>query len=263
MVDLGYLPREVGEEPFQQLRLHGWVLRNGAKMSKSRGNVVNPDEYVQQYGADVVRGYVLFMGSYTEGGDWRDSGILGIERFYRRLWEWISSYINLTSAPVLEQVDDDRAYRAVHQAIKKLSAAIPALSFNTAIATLMELLNVLRTYRLSGNGFTEIARTYVLLFAPIAPFLAEELWEQLGGSFSVHQQAWPAFDPHLAADETIVVPIQVNGKLRSRLEVSVNASEEAIRQAALASEDVLRHTADKRITNIIYVPGRLLNIVVR
>ena len=260
MIDLGHLPREVGEEPFKQLRLHGWITRDGAKMSKSRGNVVNPDVYVRQYGADVTRGHVLFMGAYTEGGDWRDAAITGIARFYRRVWEWVTAGTSLALAPA---EDTAKARRILHKAIQKVGADLPTLGFNTAIATLMETLNALRECRLSPQVHNELARTYALLLAPIAPFLAEELWERLGGAFSVHQQPWPQFDPALVAEETMTIPVQVNGKLRDRIEVLASASEDEITRKAQAAPNVQRHIEGRQIVKTIYAAGKLLNIVVR
>jgi leucyl-tRNA synthetase len=262
MLDLGHIPREVGEEPFRQLRLHGWILRDGAKMSKSRGNVVNPDEYVQQYGADVMRAHMLFAGSYTESGDFRDSAISGIVRFYRRVWEWVTEGVGANPAPA-QGDDENKARRAAHKAIKRVSEDIPALGFNTAIAALMGTLNTLRECRLSPSGHNQIARCYVLILAPIAPFLAEELWERLGGRFSVHQQAWPAYDPALVIDETITIPIQINGKLRARIEVPSDASEDEVKQHALASPDVQKYIEHRPIVRTIYAAGRLVNIVTR
>jgi leucyl-tRNA synthetase len=258
MFDLGHIPPEVGEEPFQQLRLHGWILRNGAKMSKSRGNVVNPDEYVRQYGADVMRTHMLFIGTYTEGGDFRDSAITGIVRFYKRVREWVTDPIATEGIPI----DEVRARRAVHKTIRKVGEDLPGLGFNTAIAALMETLNVLRECKLSPSAHNELARAYVLLLAPIAPFLSEELWERLGGPFSIHQQHWPTFDPRLLLDEMIVVPIQINGKLRSRIEVAANAREDEVTEKALLSPGVQKYIRDKRVTKTIYLPGKLLNIVV-
>ncbi len=273
LVDLGHLPPEAGPEPFRQLRLHGWITRDGAKMSKSRGNVVNPDEYVRQYGADVMRGHVLFMGAYTEGGDWRDAAITGIARFYKRVWEWVTiDLTGLAKHPRSEaEVGGDlsggpheaRARRALHKAIKKVGEDIPALGFNTAIAALMEALNVLRECRLSTQAHNEIARAYMLLLAPIAPLLAEELWERLGGPFSVHQQKWPQFDPALVAEETMVIPVQVNGKLRDRIEVPAGAGEDEITRRALAAPGVQKHLEDKQVVRTIYAAGRLLNIVTK
>ena len=261
MFDLGYIPREVGEEPFKQLRLHGWILRDGAKMSKSRGNVVNPDEYVQQYGADVMRAQMLFAGSYTEGGDFRDAAIGGIVRFHRRVWEWVTEPSAASGQPAA--VDEDKARRAVHKAIKRVGDDIPALGFNTAIAALMETLNTLRECQLSPQVHHEIARLYVLILAPIAPFLAEELWERLGGLFSVHQQAWPQYDPALVIDEMIAIPIQINGKLRARIEVPSGTGEDEVTRQALASADVQKYIEGKSIVKTIYAASRLLNVVVK
>lgn len=273
MFDLGYIPHEVGEEPFKQLRLHGWILRDGAKMSKSRGNVVNPDEYVRQYGADVMRAQMLFAGSYTEGGDFRDAAIGGIVRFYRRVWEWVTQYGEPASPDAQPAQhhgmlhssisDDVKARRAVHKAIMRVGDDIPALGFNTAIAALMGTLNTLRECRLSLQVHHEVARLYVLILAPIAPFLAEELWERLGGPFSVHQQAWPKYDPALVIDEMITIPIQINGKLRARIEVPSGASEDEVKQHALASPEVQKYIEGKSITKTIYAASRLLNVVVK
>jgi leucyl-tRNA synthetase len=258
LYDLGHLPPEAGEEPFRQLRLHGWILRNGAKMSKSRGNVVNPDAYVQQYGADVMRAHMLFIGPYTEGGDFRDAAITGIVRFYKRVWGWVTQGAVEDSAPA----DEARARRALHKAIKKVGEDLPALSFNTAIAVLMETLNVLRECRLPASVHNEAARVFVLILAPVAPFLSEELWERLGGPFSVHQQRWPAFEPALLAEAMMVVPVQINGKLRGRIEVPAEAGEAEITTEALASPGVQKHVGDRRVTKTLYLPGRLLNIIV-
>ncbi len=274
MFDLGHIPPEAGEEPFKQLRLHGWITRDGAKMSKSRGNVVNPDEYVRQYGADVMRTHVLFMGTYTEGGDWRDAAISGVMRFYRRVWEWITQGAEAAPTPPdttsrawepdqHRNEDENKARRAIHKAIKRVSDDIPALGFNTAIAALMEALNTLRECRLSPTVHNELARPYVLLLAPFAPFLAEELWERLGGPFSAHQETWPRYDPALVIDEMITIPIQINGKLRARIEVPANASEDEIKQRALASPDVQKYVEGKSIAKTIYAAGRLLNLVVK
>jgi leucyl-tRNA synthetase len=308
MVDLGHIPHEVGEEPFKQLRLHGWILRDGAKMSKTKGNVVNPDEYVQLYGADVMRGQMLFGGSYTESSDFRDSAISGIVRFHRKVTEWVTSVSaqdgasapSVTAgaarpnaldgasapsntagatrpnaldgasapsntagadAPARADSDEDKARRAIHKAIKKLSEDLPALSFNTAIATLMETMNALRDYKLSPQVHNELARLYVLILAPLAPFLAEELWSRLGGTFSVHQQSWPQYDPKLIVEAMITIVVQINGKVRDRIEVPVDTSEEEIKAKALATEGASRFMEGKPVKKIVVVPGKLVSIV--
>ncbi|HET7377312.1 MAG TPA: class I tRNA ligase family protein, partial [Anaerolineae bacterium] len=260
MVDLGHLPAEVGEEPFKQLRLHGWILRDGAKMSKTKGNVVNPDAYVKEYGADVMRGQMLFGGSYTESSDFRDSAISGIVRFYRKVWDWVT--LPPAASALASASDEDKARRAVHKAIKKLSEDLPALGFNTAIAMLMETVNALRDYKVSPQVHHEVARLLTLILAPLAPFLAEELWERLGGSFSVHQQAWPPYDPRLIAENIITIVVQINGKVRDRIEVAATASEEEINAKALATEGAQRFMAGKPAKKIVYVAGKLVSIVV-
>jgi leucyl-tRNA synthetase len=215
---------------------------------------------VRQYGADVMRLQMLFAGSYTEGGDFRDAAISGILRFCRRVWDWVTGSTPWSGA---DAADEDRARRTIHKTIKRVSDDLPVLGFNTSIAALMGALNSLRDCRLSAPVHQEVARFYVLILAPLAPFLAEELWEQLGGSFSVHQQSWPQYDPALIVDETLTLPVQINGKLRARIEVLADASEAEIVRAALASPDVQKHLNGKQIVNQIYATGRLLNIVVK
>ncbi len=259
--DLGQLPPEVGEEPFKQLRLHGWILRDGAKMSKSRGNVVNPDEYVRQYGADVMRMQMLFAGSYTEGGDFRDAAISGIVRFYRRVWEWVTAGADPSRAPL--PADEDTARRIIHRTIRRVTDDLPGLGFNTSIAALMGALNTLRECQMSAPVHQEVARLYILILAPIAPFLAEELWEHLGGPFSVHQQAWPSYDLAWVVDELMTLPIQINGKVRARIEVPTEASEAEVVRQALAAPEVQPYLKSKQIVSKIYVTGRLLSLVVK
>jgi leucyl-tRNA synthetase len=258
MFDLGHIPHEVGEEPFAQLRLHGWILRDGAKMSKTKGNVVNPDEYVNQYGADVTRGHVLFMGSYTEGGDWRDEAITGVQRFLHRVWDWVHD----GASDVSDAEDERQARKVLHKAVKKVGEDIEALGFNTAIATLMETLNVMRGSKLSVATHRSIARDYLLLLAPIAPLLAEELWQRIGEPYSIHQQAWPHYDADIAADQTITLVVQINGKVRDRLEVRADISEEEAKAKALASEGAQRYIDGRTPRQVIYVRGRLVNIVI-
>jgi leucyl-tRNA synthetase len=202
---------------------------------------------------------MLFAGSYIEGGDFRDAAISGIVRFYRRVWEWVTDGASAGAA----EADRDQARRAIHKTIKHVSDDLPALGFNTAIAALMGALNTLRDCRLSPPDHREVARLYVLILAPIAPFLAEELWERLGGAFSVHQQAWPPYDPALIVDEMITIPIQINGKLRGRIEVAAAASEAEVTRQALTAPEVQKHLIDRQIVKTIYAAGRLVNVVVK
>jgi leucyl-tRNA synthetase len=273
LYDLGRIPLELGDEPFAKLRLHGMIIKNGAKMSKSRGNYVDPDAYVSQWGADVMRSYMLFIGPYEEGGDFRDAGIVGVSRFFHRLWEqvgrWTDEQIEpparATGSGQLSQTlsaESRSAQRLIHRTIKRVTDDIETLSFNTAIAALMEALNGLRALSLEGDIAGTAARTLVLLVAPFAPHLAEELWERLGGPYSVHQQPWPRWDETLVAEETVTLVVQINGKVRDRIPASADIDDASARALALNSEAVKRHLDGRAPQRVVVVPRKLVNIVV-
>jgi leucyl-tRNA synthetase len=263
MRDLGHIPSELGEEPFAKLRLHGMIIKDGAKMSKSRGNIVNPDEYVSQWGADVMRTYMLFMGPYEEGCDFRDAGIVGVQRFFNRLWDWVSKPApRRVSASQHQPPHSRQARRIMHYTIKRVSEDIESLSFNTAIAALMEALNELRGLSLETELRREAAQTLTLLIVPFAPHLAEELWERLGGSYSVHQQRWPQWDEALISGDTVTLVIQVNGKVRDRIEVPADIDEASAQALALDSEAVQRYLDGLQPPRVVVVPGKLVNVVV-
>jgi leucyl-tRNA synthetase len=252
--DLGYLPFE---EPYVRFRKHGLIIREGAKMSKTKGNVVNPDEYIERYGADTFRTYLMFLGPYQEGGDFRDSGIVGPQRFLSRVSDAVEAAIEegATGFP------DPTVERAVHRTISQATADFESLSFNTAIAALMELLNTLRA---GGRVPTlDEVRPLVIMLGPIAPHLGEELWQVLGGEPSLFEHGvWPSFDPAKLATDTVEIPVQVNGKLRATISLERGSSEEAASAAALADEGVQRHIGDASVRKTVYVPDRLLNLVV-
>ena len=252
--DLGHIPFE---EPYVRFRKHGLIIREGAKMSKTKGNVVNPDEYIDRFGADTFRTYLMFLGPYQEGGDFRDSGIVGPQRFLSRVTDAVEAAVEegATGFP------DAAVERAVHQTISQATDDFAGLSFNTAIAALMELLNTLRA---SGRVPTlDEIRPLVIMLGPIAPHLAEELWEQLGGESSLFDHAsWPTFDPEKLATDTVEIPVQVNGKLRATISLERGASEEVARAVALADESVQRHIGEGSIRKTIHVPDRMLNLVV-
>jgi leucyl-tRNA synthetase len=239
------------EEPYKRFRAHGTIVRDGAKMSKSRGNVVIPDEYVERWGADTFRTYLMFLGPYEEGGDFRDQSIAGVRRFLERLWASVEGAVS-HGAP------DPLVMRKLHQTIKKVSADVPALSYNTAIAAMMEYMNVLRACERTPQR-AEL-EPLVQLVAPFAPHIAEELWEQLGHSRSVFDSGWPEFDAAMAAEEEIQIAVQVNGKLRGTVRVPVGSTQELVLAAALADPAIARFaTGEPR--KVIFVPGRLLNLV--
>jgi leucyl-tRNA synthetase len=239
------------EEPFTRFRAHGHIVRDGAKMSKSRGNIVNPDIYMAEWGADAFRTYLMFLGPYEQGGDFRDAGISGPRRFLDRLW-------SAALASTTTGTPDERVTRALHRTVRKVTEDIPRLSYNTAIAALMAYMNVLRTgERTPHRGEVE---PLVRLVAPFAPHIAEELWERFGHQTSVFDGGWPPFDPALAAEQTATVAVQVNGKLRGTVVVAPDEAEDAVRAAALADPGIAKHTTGT-VRKVVYVPGRLMNIV--
>ncbi|MDQ6833503.1 MAG: leucine--tRNA ligase [Chloroflexota bacterium] len=250
--DLGYLPFE---EPFTRLRLHGFVTKDGAKMSKSRGNVVNPDEYIARIGADAFRTYMLFMGPFDQDNDFRDMNLVGVTRYVERVWRLVTEAAPVGGAGV--------EMRPLHQAIKRVTRELSAYQYHTAIAALMEFGNWIGANRdaFTAAQYGEALRTLTLMLAPVMPFLAEELWERQGGEYSVHQQTWPTWDEELAKDAEIVVPVQVNGKVRDRLTVAPGTDEATLRAQALASARVQEYLSGREPKKVIVVLDRMVNIV--
>jgi len=240
------------EEPFTRFRAHGMIVRDGAKMSKSRGNVVNPDEYIERWGADTFRTYLMFLGPYEEGGDFRDQSIAGVRRFLDRLWSSVERATE-KGAP------DALVMRKLHQTIQKVSHDLPALSYNTAVAAMMEYLNVVRRgERLAHRAELE---PLVQLVSPFAPHVAEELWERLGHTQSIFDDGWPAFDASLAAEELVTLAVQVNGKTRGTIQLPVGAEQDAAIEAAMADPGIAKFVVGTP-KKIVFVAGRLLSIVV-
>jgi len=239
------------EEPYRRFRAHGMIIREGAKMSKSRGNVVNPDEYVERWGADTFRTYLMFLGPYEEGGDFRDQSIAGVRRFLDRLW---ASVADATTAGA----PDPQVMRKLHQTIKKVSDDVPVLSYNTAVAAMMEFINVVR--RGERTAHRAEVEPLVQLISPFAPHVAEELWERLGHGESVFDAGWPVFDPALAAEDLVTIAVQVNGKMRGTVSVANGSGQDVVMQAAMADSGIAKFIAGTP-KKIIFVPGRLLNLV--
>jgi leucyl-tRNA synthetase len=251
--DLGHLDFE---EPFRTFRKHGLIIKEGAKMSKSRGNVVNPDEYIRQWGADAFRTYLMFLGPYQEGGDFRDQGLQGPYGFLSRLWDTLVPLEELGDEPVSGELE-----RKLHATIGKVGEDIAALRYNTAIAALMEYLNAVREGGRRANR--EEVLPLVPLVAPFAPHLAEELWERLGHATSIFDGAnWPAHDPRKAAADVVEFVVQVNGRVRARMPMPKGISQDAAQEAALADENVRRFVDGAQIRKVVFVPDRLLNLVV-
>ncbi len=244
------------EEPFRTFRAHGLIVKDGAKMSKSKGNVVIPDEYIAKWGADTFRMYLMFLGPFQEGGDFRDSGISGPRRFLEKVWDLVSQceHVTLAGVEVHQSVVVKR-----HQTVKKVTEAMEALSYNTAIAALMELLNTMRETNCSDR---HLVKDMVIMLAPFAPHFSEECWERLGGVTTVFSAAWPTWEEGLTVEDMMEIPVQVNGKTRGKVRVPRGAEEAAIAAAAMREDAVKRFTEGKELRKQIYVPGRLLNLVV-
>jgi leucyl-tRNA synthetase len=262
MRDLG-LP--VSGEPMKRLFNQGVILgEDGDKMSKSRGNVVDPDEQVGRYGADTVRAYLMFMRPWEDGGPWSSRDIEGVARFLRRVWDLAVRDVVAGGTPSATSADELR--RRTHQTIKRVTDDFERFAFNTAIAALMEFSNFLFRVREAGGAGTadwkEAIRAMVLLLAPVAPHLAEELWARNGEAFSVHQQGWPVYDSALAKPPQVTLVVQVNGKVRDRLTVAADISAEDARAAALASEKVASQINGQTVRDVVVVPGKLVNVVI-
>jgi leucyl-tRNA synthetase len=254
------------------------VIKDGAKMSKSLGNVVSPDEMVARYGADAARLYSLFAAPPDRDLDWQDSGIAGIQRFLGKVYRLVGR--NLNPNPATEILPATSLSPAARQVQRKLHKTIKRVSddfrgrwhFNTCISAIMELVNELYTYeeRVSSEPdgssaavVAEVQRDLVLLLAPFAPYLAHELWEMLGEKGNLLKTPWPKYDAALAKEEELEIPVQINGKLRSRVVVPADSPENFVLDCALADEKVKAAIAGKQIVKRIYIPGKLVNIVVR
>ena len=274
MRDLGMI---TNDEPADRLFTQGMVIKDGAKMSKSLGNVVSPDEMVARYGADAARLYSLFAAPPDRDLDWQDSGIEGIQRFLGRVYRFVVRNRTSSGTPQVERFEatsPQPAARAIqrklHQTIKRVSDDFQGRwHFNTCISAIMELVNVLygaedaiAKNEVPASFLADVQRNLVLLLAPFAPYLAHELWEMLGEKGNLLKAPWPKYDAALAKEEEIEIPVQINGRLRSRVVVSAEATEETVVERALSDDKVQAAIAGKQIVKKIYVPGKLLNMVV-
>ncbi len=263
-----------GNEPMMQLRNQGMVLaEDHSKMSKSRGNVVAPDVLVEKYGADTVRAYIMFFARWEMGAPWDSKGIEGTARWIRRTWTLFTDPAERSEVQPEGQAGPAdaetlrRLRRKVHQTVQNVSRDFENFEFNTVVSGLMELLNEMYKAREAGASgspeWVEAQDIYVRLLAPVAPHIAEELWTvQMGRPYSVHQQPWPEVDEEAAKEDSIEIPVQVNGKVRDRVIVTAEANEEQIKAAALASETVRRHLEGREPRKVIVANRRLVNIVV-
>jgi leucyl-tRNA synthetase len=253
LYDLGHVPVP---EPFTRFRAHGILTFGGhGKMSKSRGNVVNPDDYMARHGADTLRLYLMFLGPFLEGGDWNDEGMRGQSRFLERVWRCVQICESGESADVERE-------RRRHRTIARVERAIEDLHYNTAIAALHEFQHALDDDLAAGGGRRLDARTLVQLLAPFAPHISEELWERLGEDGSVHRASWPEHDPALAAEATVTIAVQVNGRLRATFECPAGTAAAELERLALAQPRIREALAGRSPRKIVAVPDRVVNLVV-
>jgi len=242
------------EEPFTKFRAHGLIVKDGAKMSKSKGNVVVPDAYIKKFGADTLRAYLMFMGPFSQGGDFRDTGIEGMHRFLKRVWTLFSTGpVTSSSASAGPQI--------MHKTIKKATEDIEKLNYNTAIAAMMEWYNFLSQQKFISR---EEAEVFVKMIAPFAPHLSEELYQMLGNKVSVSTSSWPTYDPKFLVKEEAVVIVQVNGKLRGNIVVDPETvkNRTEIEKLAKLNENVKSNLGGKSIKKVIYIEGKVINFVV-
>jgi leucyl-tRNA synthetase len=273
MRDLGLI---VNDEPAQRLFTQGMVIKDGAKMSKSRGNVVSPDDMVGRVGAAATRMYALFAAPPDRDLDWQEDGVAGVSRFLSRVYRLVMKYAPVARAGLGQQADSPsgtslKLLRKLHQTIAKITLDFEGRwHFNTCVAAIMELVNDIQASdaqlaagEVSAPVVNELLRSLVLLLAPYAPYLAAELWEELGGEGSVLRAPWPKSDPGLAREDELEIPVQINGKLVHVVCVAADADAKAIEAAALSDEKVHARIAGKTVVKLILVPGKLVNLVVR
>ena len=240
------------EEPFKKFRNNGLLTKEGAKMSKSKGNVVSPDDYFKKFGADTLRMYLMFLGPFSEGGDWSDAGIIGISRFLNKVWELNSKVCGKPGLP--QEVE-----KLIHQTIKKITEDIENLRYNTAISALMILANAMeKQEQVSVASYQSLIK----MLAPFAPYITEEIWGKLGNKNSIHSQKWPDYDQKLVKEEVITFVVQINGKFRDKIEVEAGISQKEAERLTLGQKRIKQLISGKKIKKVIFVPDKLINIVI-
>ena len=249
--DMGYLNFD---EPFKSLVHQGTILGpDGEKMSKSKGNTVSPDEYVEEYGSDVLRGYLMFGFNYVDGGPWTDDGIKSINKFYNRIVKLVENIDE-------EEKEFPELEVSMHKTIKAVRTDIEKFQFNTCISRIMEYTNALSKYDKIPRKYIE---TLILLLAPFAPHITEELWESIGNAYSVYNQRYPEYDEEKTKDESKTIGIQVNGKLRGEITVTESDTEASVKEKVLSEENIKKYTDEKEIVKFIYIPNKIVSIIVK
>jgi leucyl-tRNA synthetase len=275
--DVGYLDFE---EPFTKFIGHGLITKDGAKMSKSKGNVVNPDEYINKYGADAIRLYLRFLGPFTQGGDWKDDSMQGMYKFVNKVWNLYQEIgetgkagetveAGKTGKTGIPKNDEkallEKADHILHKTIKTVGDDLDSLKFNTAVAKIMQFFN---WYVEQKDSMTAEMRWFylknmALVLAPLTPFIAEEFWKITGGKGSVHSQKWPEYESGKVQAEMIKLPVQVNGKVRALVEIPFGSSQETVEKTALSHPNVAKHLEGKKVVKIISVPNKIINFLVK
>ena len=258
LYDLGYVS---GAEPFKKLINQGMILgSDGQKMSKSRGNVVNPDTVIADYGADSMRLYEMFMGPLEASKPWNMQGVEGVHRFLVKVWKLIiDTDSGEVKTNITETKADEQTNRILHQTIKKVLTDIENFRFNTAISQMMILTNHLTKLKSVPK---DVVETFILILSPFAPHMAEELWSRLGRTTTLAYEPWPKFDETIAKEKQLELAVQVLGKIKDKITVAADADEEQIKHIALASEKVTAAIGDKEIKKVIVVKSRLVNIII-
>jgi leucyl-tRNA synthetase len=248
------------DEPFLKLRNQGMILaEDGRKMSKSLGNVINPDEVVKNLGADSMRLYEMFMGPLEDTKPWQTRGIVGVRRFLERVWNIQSKVKSLPVGRQVHKVESQGIRFLLHKTIKKVTEDIENLRFNTAISAMMIFANEAQKEEINKEDLEK----FLIILAPFAPHIAEELFQNLGNKESIFKQAWPKYDEKLTKNATVEIAIQVNGKLRDTMKVMADISENEVKEKALASEKIKKWLEGKEIVKIIFVKNKLINIVIK
>ena len=266
--DLGLIE---ANEPFRGLLTQGMVLKEGSKMSKSKGNVVSPEEIINTYGADTARLFILFAAPVDRDLDWSDQGVEGSYRFLGRVWRIVDAYNEEAKKNVTGELTKDEfaLRRELHRVIKKVTEDLDNnFNFNTAISAIMELVNAMYAHKdkaetINSSLANELTHSLLLLLAPFVPHMTEELWHELGETTSIHTENWPVYEEAALVVDEVEVVLQVNGKVRDKLTVSVNITKEELETLAKESSRVQEFTEGKNIVKVIYVPGKLVNIVVK
>lgn len=254
--DIKAVPRSLGAEPYKKRTSHGMILgEGGIKMSKSKGNVISPEQVIKEYGADTLRIYEMFMGPFEQTISWDAKGVKGARRFLEKVWRLADQFFvtqNSQSFPDLKKL--------LHKTIKKVSEDIESLKFNTAVSSLMEFSNAWQADRKGGLGKKDF-KDFLKVLSPFTPHLTQELWGRLGFKSSIHNQKWPQYDPTLIKEEITTFVIQVNGRVRDKVEAEIEISEEKLKKLALSQEKIKKWIAGKKIKKTIFIPGRLINFV--